>query len=482
MSVLERDPATLSPLERALLRFAPEDREQAVANLREVLPAEMSRSAQYAWNEWLSRPAQRLPEGVWDTWIIRAGRGFGKTRAGAEGVRSLVNKGLAGFITIVGKTPAEARDVMVDGPSGLLAIHPPAVRPTYEASKRLVSWPNGAVGHVRSAADPDSIRGLNSDLVWFDEPASMKFGADAWDNAMFGNRVGEPHSIITGTPRPLPWLRALEERPRTVVTTGSTYDNFLNLAPAFVELILERYENTRLGAQEIHARFLEDVEGALWTLAQIERGRFLQFDIERPWRSLAVAWGKIAEQFGRAAETFTKERRRWVRAIGVDPPGETAECGIVVATAPVNARATRDHVVVLDDRSLTGPPEVWAAEVVKAYRDFNCEVAWVEINQGDAYRAVIHNVDPTVNVQKVRAKLSKADRAEPVSVLYVKGAVHHFGHLPKLEDQMSTWVPAEGKSPDRIDALVHVVTQLMPPTRIGSASLPDQTKYATEQL
>jgi phage terminase large subunit-like protein len=438
----------------------------------------------YAWGSVWARPNQLLPAGTWDTWMIRAGRGYGKTRTGSEAIRKRVTTGQSRAVTICGPTAADARDVMIEGPdSGLLAVHPPQVRPDYEPSKRLLTWPNGAVGHVRSGEDPDGLRGLQSDTVWFDEPASMRHGEAAWDNAMLGNRVGrDPRSIITGTPRPLPWLRKLEEQPTTVLSTGSTYENLGNLAPAFIRLILERYEGTRLGAQELHALYLEDVEGALWTLTQIEAGRFSRFDRGDPWRSLAVAWSPIASRFGRLAQTFA-ERRRWLTAVGVDPPGETAECGIVVATAPENGYAARDHAVVLDDRSMAGSPEHWGAAVAKAAHDYDADVIVVESNQGgDMVRSTIHAHDPNLNVVKIRAKDSKADRAEPISVLYAKGWVHHLGSLPVLESQMTTWVPAEGKSPDRIDAAVHVLTHLLRPTVIGSASLPDQSALASQTV
>lgn len=476
-----RDPSTFAPVERLIANVPPEHHDAArAAFLDQFSVHERDDVLPYAWEAVWARPNQLLPAGVWDTWMIRAGRGYGKTRTGSEAIRRRVCSGQSRAVTLVGPTAADARDVMIEGPdSGLLAVHPPQVRPDYEPSKRLLTWPNGAVGHVRSGEDPDSIRGLQSDTVWFDEPATMRYGEAAWDNAMLGNRIGrDPRSIVTGTPRPLPWLRKLEAQSSTVLSTGSTYENLSNLAPVFIRLILERYEGTRLGAQELHAAYLEDVEGALWTMTAIEAGRFARFDLADRWRSLAVAWATIATRFGRLPQTFN-ERRRWLTAVGVDPPGETAECGIVVATGPDNGYAARDHAVVLDDRSLTGPPEVWGAAVVKAAHDHDADVVVVEANQGgDMVRSTIHNVDPNLNIVKVRAKDSKAARAEPVSVLYAKGWVHHLGTFSELENQMISWVPAEGKSPDRIDALVHVLTHLLRPVAIGTASLPDQSTLA----
>lgn len=470
-----RDPATLSPIEAWLSSLPPSvSPEEAVEAYLKACTAAERADLRYAWRAMWARPNQRLPELVsWRVWFIRAGRGYGKTRTGAEGVRKLVEDGRARAVTLIGPTAADARDVMIEGPdSGLLAVHPDATRPTYYASKRLLEWPNGAIGRVRSAEEPDGLRGLNSDLLWGDEPASWKTGSAAWDNATLGNRIGEPHAILTGTPRPLPWLKEIEQAQGTVVTTGSTYENIGNLAQAFIELVLMRYEGTRLGAQELHAQYLDDVEGALWRMAVIEATRIMHWLPESPWASLTTGITVEARTaLGLGVWAMAKgERRPWVTWVGVDPPGETAECGIVVGTAPEHARAGYDHAVILDDMSLAGPPELWGARAVEAFRKYNAQGIIVESNQGgDMVRSTIHAVDPSVPVEKVRAKESKADRAEPVSALYARGWVHHYGHLPQLESQMSTWVPDESKSPDRLDALVHLVTRLLKPQVLGNA-------------
>jgi phage terminase large subunit-like protein len=268
------------------------------------------------------------------------------------------------------------------------------------------------------------------------------------------------------------------------VSTGATYENITNLAGVFIALIIERYEGTRLGAQELHAKYLEDVEGALWRLATIEAGRFLRFELSDPWHWLAAGLVSTNPAFGRGLnETFPLTHRRWRTVVSVDPPGETAECGITVGAAPIDGIAGRDHAVVLDDVSLVGAPEVWGPAAVAAYRTWDAEELVVEANQGgDMVRSTIHAADPTVNVTKIRAVDSKADRAEPISVLYSKGWIHHLGHLAKLEDQQTTWVPAEGKSPDRIDSVVHLLTHLLRPTTIAPASLPDQFDLARTRL
>lgn len=469
---LLRDPATLSPIESWLAALPPEvPRGEAIRRLLGSMTAAERAAAGYKWNAMWARPAQRLPDGEWDTWFIRAGRGFGKTRSGSEAVRKLVNDGRARYVTIIGPTASDARDVMIEGPeSGLLAVHPPDTRPVYKSSNRTIEWPNGAIGHVRSAEEPDGVRGLNSDLVWGDEPASWKTGAAAWDNAMLGNRLGRPHSILTGTPRPVTWLRELEKDPGTRLAVGSTYENRGNLAPEFVKLIIGRYEGTRTGRQELHAEYLEDVEGALWTMVTIEAVRLLGFNRTDPWASLTAQVPRMRAALGLGPSPVRADHRAWRTVVGVDPPAETAECGIIVVTGPVNARTGTDHVVVLDDMSVAGPPEVWGAQVAAAVAKWGAECAVVEANQGgDMTRSTIHVADPNVTVRKVRAVDSKADRADPVSVQYAKAAIHHAGYFAALETQLTTWVPTESKSPDRLDALVHAVTEIMPPLPIPQA-------------
>lgn len=431
----------------------------------------------FAWWFW-ARPQQLPPSWLWRVWIIRAGRGFGKTRSGAEFVRDEVNAGRAGYVSLIAPTSAAGRDVMVEGESGLLAVHPDATRPDYEPSKRRLTWPNGAIGIVYTAEEPDRLRGPQSDLIWADEPASYKTGREAWDNAMLGLRLGKrPRSIMTMTPRPLDWLRELEADPKTAVTTGSTYENKANVAPEFLELILGRFEGTRLGRQEIHADYLEDVEGAYWRLATIEVTRFRRFDLESPWRSLRAEIAATRDQFGLPPAAVLLDRRPWRIIVAVDPPGETAECGIVVAAGPKNGVGGRDHAVVLDDRSLPGPPEVWGPAVVEAYKTWNAEAVFVESNQGgDMVRSTIHAADPNVPVNKIRAKVSKAERAEPIATLYSKGWVHHVGYMPKLEDQMTTWVPAESKSPDRLDAMVHAIRELLRDVQVAPANVASAVK------
>lgn len=461
----ERAASSLSPAERLFLGVPDPDDQQAL--LREFLatiPPSVQEAMPWSWR-WWARPTQLAPNDRWRTWVVRAGRGFGKTRCGAEETRRRVRKGLAGRIALIGATAADVRDVMVEGESGILAVHPPGTRPEYEPSKRRLTWANGATATCFSAEEPDRLRGPQSDWVWGDEPASWRSGLMAWDNAMFGHRLGsDPRSMLTMTPRPLDWLRKIEAEPTTHVTTGATYDNLTNLAESFIDMVLGRYEGTRLGRQELHALYLDDVEGALWQMATVEATRIARFDIADPWASLGTEMNRQRLLLGLGMVTVNDQRGVWQILVGVDPPGETAECGIVVGAAPKNGKAGRHHAVILDDMSIAGPPEVWGAQVVAAVHRHGADRVVVEANQGgDMVRSTIHNVDPNVTVTKVRASQSKYDRAEPVSVLYAKGWVHHAGYFGDLETQLTTWVPTENKSPDRLDALVHLVNGLLAP-------------------
>jgi phage terminase large subunit-like protein len=411
----------------------------------------------YEWAFW-GRPDQQPPPGPWNIWYLRAGRGFGKTRTGGETTRDRVSRGLARRVGIVAPTAGDARDVMIEGESGLLSCFPPWERPKYEPSKRRITFHTGAIGIVYSAEEPDRLRGPQHDWVWGDEPASWKYGQETLDNIRFGLRLGRaPAMMLTGPPKPHKWLRDLSDENGVAVTTGALYANMANLAEPFVDVILGRFEGTRLGRQEIHAEVLDDVEGALWTMAQLHANRIEEFSLGSAWLDLST-W--LSE---RDRPVPLDQRRMWRTAVAVDPPGETAECGIAVGCAPTGARAGSDHAVILADESIAGRPEEWGRAVVSAYRYWNAQAVYVESNQGgDMVRSTIHAVDPTVPVKKITAQESKQSRAEPVAALYERGWVHHVGFLPQLEDQLTTWVPDVSRSPDRLDALVHLVRELLP--------------------
>ena len=435
-------------------------------DLLDQLTEEEAQHLLYDWSYW-SRPNQQIPDGMgsrYRIWLFRAGRGAGKTRAGAETARQMIET--SPRIALVAPTAADVRDVMIEGDSGLLSVFPYEQRPIYEPSKRRVTFHNGAVATTFSAEEPERLRGPQHHWAWIDEPASMPYGKDALDNLLLGLRLGDmPWAMITGTPKPVRWLREIGDRPDTISTTGSTYDNASNLAPGFIDDILSRYEGTRLGRQELYAEWLDDVEGAIWTQQIIDRNRISGFDPAQPLKAIN-AW---CADTGKPA---VLDRRMWRIVVGVDPPGETAECGIVVVAAPTQGQAGKDHAVVLEDASTAGRPEEWGARVAATARKWNAERVVVESNQGgDMVRATIHAVDPNLRIEKIVAKQSKASRAEPVSAMYERGYVHHAGFFPMLEAQMTGFVPGEGKSPDRMDALVHAISTVLVARQIARASV-----------
>jgi len=402
-----------------------EEREQILASLTDDQAAELL----YDWEFW-ARPNQLPPPGEWRTWLVLAGRGFGKTRTGGEWIRAQVESGRCGRLALVAPTAADARDVMVEGESGILAISPPWFRPLYEASKRRLTWPNGAIATLYSGEEPDRLRGPQHDGAWADELAAWKY-PETWDMLMFGLRLGkDPRVVVTTTPKPTKLIKELVTATTTVLTKGSTYDNAENLAPAFLEKIIAKYEGTRLGRQELHAEVLDDVEGALWKHSQLDELRVTRYP----------------------------ELKRIVA--GVDPAttseDESAETGIIVAGLGVDGKG-----YVLDDSSLKDSPDRWARAAVTAYHKFKADRIIGEANNGgDLVETVIRTVDPKVSYKKVHASRGKLTRAEPIAALYEQGKVHHVGVFPYLEDQMCSWLPGQ-KSPDRMDALVWALTELM---------------------
>jgi len=394
---------------------------------------------QYDWRFW-ARDTQIEPDGDWIIWAAIAGRGFGKTRLGAEWVRDNVESGRAGRIALVAETAADARDVMVEGDSGILAISPPWNRPHYEPSKRRLTWPNGATATTFSAEEPDQLRGPQFDLAWSDELAKWRYAQDTWDMLQFGLRLGDkPRQLVTTTPRPIPLLKQIINDPMTVVTRGRTFDNAANLAASFLLQIQKRYEGTRLGRQELEAEILDDVPGALWARSNIDRDRV---------RSAPLNMKRIV--------------------IAIDPPvtsGENAdECGIIAA----GLSKDDDHSYVLGDYSSQGDtPNEWARKAVIAYRRMEADSIVAEVNNGgEMIKTIIHNIDPNIPVREVRASHGKVTRAEPVSALYEQHRVHHVGTLARLEDQMCVMTTdfdkaTAGFSPDRVDALVWAITDLM---------------------
>jgi phage terminase large subunit-like protein len=383
------------------------------------------------WLGWRRRE-QMPPHGDWRTWLILAGRGWGKTRTGAEWVIDRIEDG-AERIALIGPTAADARDVMVEGESGILAIAPRDLEANYEPSKRRITFASGAIATTFSADEPDRLRGPQHDYAWADELAAWRY-PDAWDQLQFGLRLGtDPRCIVTTTPRPTKEIRALVAAETTVVTKGSTFDNADNLAPAFLERILAKYEGTRLGRQELYAEILDDVPGALWTRAMLE----------------AAFTGYDANPAG--------DMQRVV--VAVDPAvtsGEDSdETGIIVAGR------TGTLGYVLADYTCRKTPDGWARAAVAAYHDHKADRIVAEANQGgDLVKTVLRTVDPSVPVKLVRATRGKRVRAEPVAALYEQGRVFHRSVWPELEDQLVTWTPDSPTSPDRLDALVWALTDL----------------------
>ena len=410
------------------------------------------------WRIW-ARPGQLPPDGAWRTWLMLAGRGYGKTRAGAEWIHHLAEEEEGLRIAIVGPTEEEARRVMIEGASGLLACAADDNRPEWEPSRGMLAWPSGSLGFVYSGANPEGLRGPEHDFAWCDEIAKWAQGEAAWDNLMFGLRRGRwPRALATTTPRPTPLIRRLLGRPDVARTNGRTRDNG-TLAEAFVAYVIDLYGGTRLGRQELDGELIEDIAGALWTRALIEARR-VGDNIYFP-----------ADQGGRSAARDGKYILSPSRVVvGVDPPASVSgACGIVACGLGADGIG-----YVLDDRSVEGlSPEGWARAVVRAAADWGAERVVVETNQGgEMVESLLRTVDCALPVRPVRARFGKGRRAEPVSALFEAGKAKFAGAFPELEDQLCGMTVAgyegPGRSPDRADAMVWAMAELL----LGEATGP----------
>lgn len=392
---------------------------------------------EYDWLFW-ARPNQIEPEefksGLAQAWLLLSGRGWGKTRTGSETTNDRVRRGDARNIALVGQSVADVRDVMVEGPSGLVQTSHPRCRAVYQSSRRRVIWPNGAVAHLYTAEDPDQLRGPQHDFAWCDEIAAWPhLSLDAtWSNLMFGLRIGRAQVMITTTPRPIKIIKDLIKRTTTYLTRGTTYENLENLSESYRDNVIAPYEGTRLGRQELLAEVLEDTPGAMWTYEIIERNRVA----EAPsLKSIAVA---------------------------VDPTGssEGHEVGITVGGLGYD-----DLGYLLADLSMQGRPDDWANRALAAYDFYEADCIVVETNYGGEMVAnTIHSLRPSAPVREVRAARGKSIRAEPISLLNEQNRIKFVGTFPLLEDQLTSWVPEDGPN-DRLDSYVWLFTHLAPPRK-----------------
>jgi phage terminase large subunit-like protein len=428
---------------RWLLEQPPAERLQALVSLSET---ERKRFA-WHWRLW-ARAEQVAPEGDWRTWLIMAGRGFGKTRAGAEWVREIASCDPSARIALVGASLGEARAVMVEGESGVLAVSQPRRRPRFEPSLRRLTWPNGAQAMLYSAGDPETLRGPQSSHAWCDEIAKWDNAGGraeaAWDNLVLGLRLGEtPRLLATTTPRAVPPLRRVLAEEGLVLSRGRSEDNADNLPPRFLRDVRRAFGRSVLGRQELDGELIEDIAGALWNRSLIEQNR----------ESAAPGeWTRIV--------------------IGVDPPASANgdACGIVVAALGADGIGR-----VLADASVRKPsPERWARAVAQAAKGWQVDRVVAEANQGGSMvESVLRAAEVSLPVRLVRASRGKAARAEPVAALYEAGRVRHAGTFPELEDEMCGLMAGgdyqgPGRSPDRADALVWAMTELM----LGRAGSP----------
>ncbi len=397
--------------------------------------------------EFWALPHQLPPDGAWKTWVIMGGRGAGKTRAGAEWVRSEVegakptDKGRSARVALVAETVEQAREVMVFGESGILACSPPDRRPVWDATLKRLVWPNGAVAQVFSAFDPDRLRGPQFDAAWVDELAKWPRAEETWDMLQFALRLGQhPRQVVTTTPQNVAVLKRILKNPSTVLTHAPTDANRAYLAASFLEEVQARYAGTRLGMQELQGLLLDDLQGALWSTAVLERARV----------NTSPVLGRVV--------------------VAVDPPVTghkgSDECGIVVVGAVTEGPPQDWRAVVLEDASVQGAsPDEWARAALAAMDRHGADRLVVEVNQGgDMVQSVIRGIDPLVAIRQVRATKGKMLRAEPVAALYEQGRVSHVRGLGRLEEQMCqmTVTGYQGKgSPDRLDALVWALTELI---------------------
>ena len=408
------------------------------------LTPQAAEELRYDWDFW-ARDDQKVPTVPFSVWYVKGGRGAGKTRTGAETIRRWQGEGY-GYMALVGQTPGDVRDVMIEGESGILAISPSWNMPTYEPSRRRLTWPNGARAVTFSGANPDELRGPQHHKAWVDELPAFNHASETWDNLLLGLRLGDnPQVVITTTPKPVGLMRSIQSDPHTVVTLATTFQNRANLASSFFHAITERYRGTRTGLQELYALDLDEAEGALWKRNYFKYEAPLTANIER----IVVA---------------------------IDPAAsskpESDETGIVVV-----AKLSNGTFCVLDDRSGRYSPDVWAMQAINAYTELGADRVIAEVNNGgEMVEHTLRTVKRDIPYRAVHASRGKEVRAEPIAALYEQGKVFHARPFVELEDQLCTWTKGGGASPDRLDALVWAITYLMGGTDRKSQVF--QTVYA----
>lgn len=403
-----------------------------IAAALQALPDKQALTLMHDWHGIWAREQQLPPPGDWRTWLINAGRGFGKTRVGAEEARAASDR--YPILHLAGPTSADVRDIMVEGESGILSVSPNWNRPAYEPSKRRLTWPNGSRALLFSADEPDRFRGPQCYWAWCDELAAWRY-PDAWDQLQFGLRLGShPQCVVTTTPRPTALIRSLIADPTTVVTRGSTFDNKANLAPAFLDRVKAKYEGTRLGRQELYAELLEDTPGALWTWSMLD-----------PIRLATVP-----------------DRAAMARIVVAVDPAVTSNkdsdaTGIVVVGLGHDGLG-----YVLEDATDIYTPLGWAEVVVRLFRKWMADKVVAEVNNGgDLVEINMRQVDKTIPYKGVWASKGKRTRAEPVSALYEQARIRHAPFLRDLELQQTTWSAGTGEdSPNNIDAEVWGFSEL----------------------
>lgn len=390
--------------------------------------------------ETIGRPKQQLPEGDWTTWLILAGRGFGKTFVGAHTVNNWARQHPGCRIALVGETVADVRDVMINGDSGILKQADPRFQPIYEPSKRLITYPNGSLAQTFSGEEPDQLRGPQFHFAWVDELAKLKYQNEVWDMLQFCMRLGDiPKVLVTTTPRPTTLIKTLASDPHTHVTRGSTFEN-KNLPTVFLDALQKKYEGTRLGQQELYAAILDDNPGALFKQLNIDSARVK----------------RVNEDGVPLIETMDRI------VVAIDPAvtanERSDETGLIVAGRK------GDDGYIFADESLIAKPSEWARKAITAYNTYQADSIVAEVNQGgDMVESTVRNIDKMVRFRQVRATRGKAIRAEPIASLYEQNRIHHVGYFEKLEEQMCSYDPTLGqhqKSPDRMDAMVWALTEL----------------------